>query len=84
MTDQTPHAGREAAPRPAAEKDVLPTIGIEFVTANASDDERAAVYAVLAVLKQQESQQVRSVTALARNPWRRSQRVPEGIPEYLD
>ncbi|MFC4222920.1 hypothetical protein [Lysinibacter cavernae] len=61
----------------------LPDIDVRFVTKNATDDERAAVQAVLAFLKVQESQQVRSVASRSREPWRRSQRTPEGISEYL-
>ncbi len=64
------------------EQESLPDIDVRFVTKNVTEDEQAAVTSVLSVLKVQESQKVRAVASAAREPWRRSQRVPEGIPEY--
>ncbi|WGD38053.1 hypothetical protein [Lysinibacter sp. HNR] len=64
--------------------DSLPDIDAHFVTRNVTDEERAAVIAVLSVLKVQEAQKVHSVISAAREPWKRSQRVPEGIPEHRE
>lgn len=57
--------------------------GITFVTRGTSDEERAAVIAVLAQVRAEETQRVRRVERRDRDPWARSQRTPEGIDEVL-
>ena len=57
---------------------------IHFVTQQVSDEERAAVIAVLTQVRAEETQQVKRVARRDREPWARSQRVPEGISELLD
>lgn len=57
--------------------------GITFVTRKTSDEERAAVIAVLAQVRAEETQRVRRVERRDRDPWARSQRSPEGIDEVL-
>lgn len=57
---------------------------IVFVTQQVSDEERAAVIAVLTQVRAEETQQVKRVARRDREPWARSQRVPEGISELLD
>lgn len=54
-----------------------------FVTRGVSDEERAAVVAVLSQVRTEESQQAKRVARRDREPWARSQRVPEGIGELL-
>lgn len=64
-----------------------PTISgddIQFITQNVSDEERAAVIAVLTQVRAEETHQVKRVARRDREPWSRSQRVPEGIGELLD
>lgn len=56
---------------------------VEFITRNVSDEERAAVLAVLLALREQERDRVRLVARRDREPWARSQRAPEGISELL-
>lgn len=56
---------------------------VEFITRNVSDEERAAVLAVLLALREQERDRVRLVARRDREPWARSQRTPEGISELL-
>lgn len=63
--------------------DALTGDGITFVTRGTSDTERAAVIAVLAEVRAEESQRVRRVERRDRDPWARSQRTPEGIDEVL-
>jgi hypothetical protein len=48
-----------------------------------SDDERAAVIAVLTRVRSEETQRRKRVARRDREPWSRSQRVPEGIAELL-
>lgn len=55
----------------------------QFVTRNVSDEERAAVIAVLTAVRTEESQQVKRVARRDRQPWARSQRPPEGIANLL-
>ena len=54
---------------------------VEFVTRGVSDEERAAVLAVLLALREEERDRVRLVARQEREPWARSQRTPEGIGE---
>lgn len=81
MTEQTEQSAAQNAGNtdvPARES------GIEFVTANASAEERAAVIAVLTELRTEETLQVKKVARRANEPWRRSQRTPEGIHEFTE
>lgn len=77
----------ESTPTPEASEDtgeaVLTADGLTFVTGNATDEERAAVIAVLAQARSEETERVRRVGRRERAPWSRSQRTPEGIAEYL-
>lgn len=54
-----------------------------FVTRQVSDEERAAVIAVLTEVRTEEAERVRRVERRDRQPWARSQRVPEGIADLL-
>lgn len=54
-----------------------------FVTRGVSDEERAAVIAVLTQVRAEETRQVKRVERRDREPWARSQRVPEGINDLL-
>ncbi|QIM15809.1 hypothetical protein G7067_04280 [Leucobacter insecticola] len=54
---------------------------IHFVTRTVSDEERAAVIAVLTRVRTEETQRMKRVARRDREPWARSQRVPEGIDE---
>lgn len=56
---------------------------IRFVTRNVSTEERTAVIAVLTQVRSEETQRVKRVARRDREPWARSQRVPEGIHELL-
>lgn len=56
---------------------------IAFVTRGVSDGERAAVIAVLARVREEETNRLRRVESREREPWARSQRVPEGISDLL-
>lgn len=56
---------------------------IRFETRQVSDDERAAVIAVLTRVRTEETQRMKRVARRDREPWARSQRVPEGISELL-
>ena len=59
-------------------------LGLEFVTHNTSAEERAAVIAVLTQMRTDETLQVKKVARRANEPWRRSQRNPEGIREFTE
>ncbi|MFT4232830.1 MAG: hypothetical protein QM606_08675 [Leucobacter sp.] len=56
---------------------------IRFVTRGVSAEERAAVIAVLTQAREEEARQAKRVARRDREPWARSQRVPEGISELL-
>jgi len=56
---------------------------IEFITRNVSEEERAAVLATLIAMRAEERDKVRLVARQDREPWHRSQRVPEGIGDLL-
>ena len=60
------------------------TLGIEFVTKNTSEEEQAAVIAALGQLRTEETLQVKRVARRENEPWRRSQRSPEGISELME
>lgn len=51
--------------------------------AGVSDEERAAVIAVLTEARAEESRQVKRVARRDREPWARSQRVPDGFADLL-
>ena len=55
-----------------------------FLTKNVSDEEQAAVIAALGELRAEETLQVKKVARRANEPWRRSQRSPEGIREFTE
>ena len=81
----------DAAARDAAKRESLGDVDdalhgddIRFVTRNVSDEERAAVIAVLTAARFDETRQVKWVARRDREPWARSQRVPEGIDDLLD
>lgn len=78
-------AARDAAKREALgeQDDAIHGEDIEFVTRRVSDEERAAVIAVLTRVRTEETERVRRVERREREPWARSQRVPEGIGELL-
>lgn len=80
----------DAAARDAAKREELGELDdaikgddIRFVTREVSDEERAAVVAVLTAARSEESQQVKRVARRDREPWARSQRPPEGIANLL-
>jgi hypothetical protein len=78
-------AARDAARRQALGEldDALHGDDIRFATRRVSDDERAAVIAVLTRVRSEETQRRKRVARRDREPWSRSQRVPEGIAELL-
>ncbi|MFV0432966.1 MAG: hypothetical protein ACK5LO_03130 [Leucobacter sp.] len=78
-------AARDAAKRDAIGEhdDVVHGEDITFVTRRVSDEERAAAIAVLTAVRTAESQQRKRVARRDREPWARSQRVPEGISDLL-
>lgn len=78
-------AARDAAKREEAGLDdnVVDGEGFRFLTRGVSDEDRAAVIAVLTKMRAEETERVRMVERRAHEPWRRSQRVPEGITELL-
>lgn len=78
-------AARDAAKRAGldASDGVLHDDNVTFVTRHVSDEERAAVIAVLAQLREEETQRVRRFERHDREPWARSQRSPEGISDLL-
>lgn len=59
-------------------------LGLEFVTRNTTAEEQAAVIAVLTQMRTDETLQVKKVARRANEPWRRSQRNPEGIREFTE
>ena len=88
MTDRTlppDAAARDAARRLEAGPvdDALRDDDFTFATRSVSDEERAAVIAVLTQVRAEETQRVRRVERREHQPWSRSQRVPEGINDLL-
>lgn len=80
----------DAAERDAARRrelgepdDAIHGDDITFVTRGVSDEERAAVTAVLTLVRTEETQRRKRVERRDREPWARSQRVPEGISDLL-
>jgi len=59
-------------------------LGLEFVTRNTSAEEEAAVIAVITQMRTDETLQVKKVARRVNEPWRRSQRNPEGIREFTE
>ncbi|MBP6685978.1 MAG: hypothetical protein KA158_11220 [Leucobacter sp.] len=78
-------AARDAAKREDAgdADDAIRGDDITFVTRGVSDEERAAVIAVLTEARAEESRQVKRVARRDREPWARSQRVPDGFADLL-
>lgn len=83
-----PHMAPDAAERDAQRRSLIEhedaTIrgeDVEFITRSVSDDERAAVLAVLLAMREEERDRVRLVARRDREPWARSQRTPEGISD---
>lgn len=56
---------------------------IRFVTKQVSDIERAAVISVLTQVRTEETERVKRRERREREPWARSQRVPDGISDLL-
>lgn len=91
MNEHTPGVlPPDAAARDAARREeagpvdsVLHDEGFFFHTRGVTDEERAAVIAVLSEVRAEETQRVRRVERREHLPWRRSQRVPEGIGDLL-
>lgn len=80
----------DASERDAARREELGEIDtalhdreFEFVTSGVSDEERAAAIAVLTQLRTEESQRAKRVARREREPWARSQRVPDRISDFL-
>ncbi|WP_336652885.1 MULTISPECIES: hypothetical protein [unclassified Leucobacter] len=80
----------DAAERDAARRrelgaldDALSGDDIRFVTRMVGEEERAAVVAVLTAVRSEETQRRKRVARRDREPWARSQRVPEGINDLL-
>ncbi|QBE48676.1 hypothetical protein [Leucobacter triazinivorans] len=78
-------AERDAARREGLgeQDDTLHGEDIRFTTKRVSAEERAAVIAVLTRVREEETRQAKRVERRDREPWARSQRVPEGIGDLL-
>lgn len=78
-------AARDAAKREQAGRgnEALTDEGFDFLTRGVSDEEKAAVIAVITQVRAEETQRVRRVERREHQPWARSQRVPEGIADLL-
>ncbi len=78
-------AARDAAKREGAgaEDDALSGDEFQFITRGVSDEEKAAVVAVLTQARAEESHRVKRVERREHQPWARSQRVPEGLSEII-
>lgn len=63
--------------------DALTGDDIHFVTRKVSDEERAAVIAVLTEARAEETRRVKRIARKDREPWARSQRVPDRILDVL-
>lgn len=78
-------ADRDAAKRASAQQDdVLKEAEYTFLTRNLSDTEKAAAIAALTAVRTEETRMVKRVARIERQPWRRSQRTPRRIEEFLD
>ena len=78
-------AARDAAKRSESELGdaTLKSDGFHFLTRGVSDEERAAVIAVLTRVRTEETERVRRVERRERQPWARSQRVPQAFEDLL-
>lgn len=78
-------AARDAAKREDVGEtdDAINGDDITFVTRDVSEEERAAVIAVLTEARAEETRRVKRVARRDREPWARSQRVPDGIADLL-
>lgn len=78
-------AARDAARREAMGEpdDLVQGDDIRFVTKQVSAADRAAVIAVLTQMRTEETERVKRVERREREPWARSQRVPDGISDLL-
>lgn len=76
-------SARDAAKRDSTVDDVLRGDDIRFITGDIDEMERAAVIAVLTQVRAEESDQVKRVARRDREPWARSQRVPDRIFDLL-
>lgn len=74
-------AARDAAKREEAAigDDALSDRDFRFITRGTTDIERAAVIAVLTRVRAEETDRVKRVERRERQPWARSQRVPDRI-----
>lgn len=63
--------------------DALTGDDIQFITRKVSDEERAAVIATLTAARAEETKQAKLVARRDREPWSRSQRVPDRIGDLL-
>ncbi|MDO4241366.1 MAG: hypothetical protein Q4C71_02400 [Microbacteriaceae bacterium] len=78
-------ADRDAAKRAEMDgEEVLTADDFVFRTRQVSDWERAAAIAALTALRVEETHCVKRVERVERQPWRRSQRTPRRIEEFLD
>lgn len=82
------HLPPDAAERDAAKRehlgeadDALHASDLTFVTRQVDAETQAAVAAVLAAVRAEETRRVKRVERRDHEPWARSQRVPEGIGE---
>ena len=78
-------AARDAAKRVEAglEDATISSEGFHFKTRGVSDEERAAVIAVLTQVRTEETEQVRRVERREHQPWARSQRVPQAFEDLF-
>ena len=79
-------AARDAAKRDevGTPDDVIRGDDITFVTRYIDGETRAAVIAVLTQAREEETRQAKRVARRDREPWARSQRVPEGIADLRE
>lgn len=80
----------DAAARDAAKREdagiadaTLSSDGFEFITRGVTDEEQAAVIAVLTQVRAEETERVRRVERREHQPWARSQRVPQPFEDLL-
>lgn len=90
MSEDDARLPPDAAARDAAKRGVLGAHDgaisgedIAFVTRRLCDEERAAVIAVLTQARAEETRRAKRVERRDREPWARSQRVPEGIRDLF-
>lgn len=78
-------AARDAAKRVDAglEDATIKSEGFHFTTRGVSDEERAAVIAVLTQVRTEETERVRRVERRDHQPWARSQRVQQAFEDLL-